>query len=286
MAVMDDPNGEHIENVTDEPETGSDRDQKLQIPARLPVLLLRDVVIFPYMIAPLFVGREKSKNAIDEALASNRMILLVTQKNMEDEDPDQDAVYGMGTVSLIMRMLKLPDGRVRILAQGLIRARISSFEDDGTAIHAGIDVVHEPESEDKTLESEALIRNVRSGLEKATSMGKSIPPEVLIIAANVEEAGRLADLTASNLELKVPEAQDILEIVDPLPRLKKVYELLARELELLDVQSKISSEAKGEMDKLQKQYYPGSSSRPSRRNSARGARSRKKSRSTRANSRN
>jgi ATP-dependent Lon protease len=255
MAVIDDPNGERIETITDETETGSDQDQKLQIPARLPVLLLRDVVIFPYMIAPLFVGREKSKNAIDEALASNRMILLVTQKNMEEEDPDRDGVYGMGTVSLIMRMLKLPDGRVRILAQGLIRARITSFEDDGTAIHAGIEVVHEPESEDKTLESEALIRNVRSGLEKATSMGKSIPPEVLIIAANVEEAGRLADLTASNLELKVPEAQDILEIVDPLPRLKKVYELLARELELLDVQSKISSEAKGEMDKLQKQYY-------------------------------
>jgi ATP-dependent Lon protease len=255
MAVIDDPNGERIENITDETESRSDQDQKLQIPARLPVLLLRDVVIFPYMIAPLFVGREKSKNAIDEALASDRMILLVTQKNMEEEDPDRDGVYGMGTVSLIMRMLKLPDGRVRILAQGLIRARITSFEDDGTAIHAGIDVVHEPESEDKTLESEALIRNVRSGLEKATSMGKSIPPEVLIIAANVEEAGRLADLTASNLELKVPEAQDILEIVDPLPRLKKVYELLARELELLDVQSKISSEAKGEMDKLQKQYY-------------------------------
>ncbi|MDW7761589.1 MAG: endopeptidase La [Acidobacteriota bacterium] len=255
MAVIDDPNGERIENIADETETGSDQEQKLQIPARLPVLLLRDVVIFPYMIAPLFVGREKSKTAIDEALASNRMILLVTQKNMEDEDPDRDGVYGMGTVTLIMRMLKLPDGRVRILAQGLIRARITSFEDDGTAIHAGIEVVHEPESEDKTLESEALIRNVRSGLEKATSMGKSIPPEVLIIAANVEEAGRLADLTASNLELKVPEAQDILEIVDPHPRLKKVYELLARELELLDVQSKISSEAKGEMDKLQKQYY-------------------------------
>lgn len=252
---MEDPNGERIDAVVDEAEGGLDQDQKLQIPAKLPVLLLRDIVIFPYMIAPLFVGRDKSKNAIEEALASNRMVLLVTQKNLEDEDPDRDGVYDMGTVSLIMRMLKLPDGRVRILAQGLIRARIDSFEDDGAIIHAGVEVVHEPESEDKTLEGEALIRNVRSGLEKATSLGKSIPPEVLIIAANIEESGRLADLTASNLDLKVPEAQDILEIVDPLQRLKKVYEFLARELELLDVQSKISSEAKGEMDKLQKQYY-------------------------------
>jgi len=152
-------------------------------------------------------------------------------------------------------MLKLPDGRVRILAQGLIRARVESFEDDGPFINADIAVVNEPELTEKTLESEAMIRNVRSGLERAASLGKTIAPEALIIASNVDEPGRLADLTASNLELKVQEAQDILEIVDPLQRLKRVYELLTRELELLDVQSKISTEAKGEMDKLQKQYF-------------------------------
>jgi ATP-dependent Lon protease len=174
---------------------------------------------------------------------------------MEIEDPKREDVYEMGTVALIMRMLKLPDGRVRILAQGLIRARIESFEEDGPYITAKLQVVHEPEKAEKTMEAEALIRNVRNGLEKATSLGKNVPPEVLIIATNVDEPGRLADLTASNLELKVEEAQEILEIVDPLQRLKKVYELLTRELELLDVQSKISTEAKGEMDKLQKQYY-------------------------------
>ena len=219
------------------------------------MLLLRDIVIFPYMIAPLFVGREKSKNAIDQSLSTNRMILLLTQKDMEIEDPKREDVYEMGTVALIMRMLKLPDGRVRILAQGLIRARIESFEEDGPYITAKLQVVHEPEKAEKTMEAEALIRNVRNGLEKATSLGKNVPPEVLIIATNIDEPGRLADLTASNLELKVEEAQEILEIVDPLQRLKKVYELLTRELELLDVQSKISTEAKGEMDKLQKQYY-------------------------------
>ncbi len=249
MANLEEKNGEQFEGIIEEQE------QKLQIPAKLPVLLLRDIVIFPYMIAPLFVGREKSKNAIDQALSSNRMILLLTQKDMEVEDPKREDVYETGTVSLIMRMLKLPDGRVRILAQGLIRARIETFEDDGNHISASLSVLHEPEKSEKTIESEALIRNVRTGLEKATSLGKSLPPEVLIIAANIEEPGRLADLAASNLELKVPEAQDILEIVEPEQRLRRVYELLTRELELLDVQSKISTEAKGEMDKLQKQYY-------------------------------
>jgi ATP-dependent Lon protease len=249
MAQIDNKNGEPFDGLLEE------QNQKLQIPSKLPVLLLRDVVIFPYMIAPLFVGREKSKNAIDQSLSSNRMILLLTQKDMEVEDPKREDVYDMGTVALIMRMLKLPDGRVRILAQGLIRARVEAFEDDGSSVSAEVQIVQEPEKPEKTLESEALLRNVRSGLERATSLGKSVAPEVLIIASNVEEPGRLADLTASNLELKVQEAQDILEIVDPQQRLKKVYELLTRELELLDVQSKISTEAKGEMDKLQKQYF-------------------------------
>ena len=249
MANIDEKSDDPLEGLIEE------QNQKLHIPGKLPVLLLRDVVIFPYMIAPLFVGREKSKAAIDQSLASNRMVLLLTQKDMSVEEPKREDVYGMGTVALVMRMLKLPDGRVRILAQGLIRARIESYEEEGLYVTAGISVVHESDKFEKTLEGEALIRNVRSGLEKATSLGKSIPPEVLIIAANIDEPGRLADLTASNLELKVEEAQEALEIVDPLLRLKRVYEHLARELELLDVQTKISTEAKGEMDKLQKQYF-------------------------------
>ncbi len=249
MAEKDNRNGEGLDELIEE------RDQKLQIPQKLPVLLLRDIVVFPYMIAPLFVGREKSKNAIDYSLATHRMILLLTQKDMDVEDPKRDDVYDIGTVALIMRMLKLPDGRVRILAQGLIRARIESFEEDQPFIQAQVSVIHEPEIKERTIENEALIRNVRSGLEKATSLGKNIPPEVLIIAANVEEMGRLADLTAANLELKVEEAQTILEIVDSGQRLKRVFELLTKELELLDMQSRISTEAKGEMDKLQRQYF-------------------------------
>jgi ATP-dependent Lon protease len=245
-----DPKAEgQIEEITE------DRDPKLNIPSKLPILLLRDIVVFPYMIVPLFVGREKSKAAIDASLSSHRMILLLTQKEMETEDPKREEVYDMGTVALIMRMLKLPDGRIRILAQGLTRARIESYDEDNGHMAALVTVLPEPDPAEKTLESEALVRNVRSGLEKATSLGKTIPPEVLIIAANVEEPGRLADLTAANLELKVAEAQDILEITDSVSRLKKVHDLLAKELDILDVQSRISTEAKGEMDKMQRQYF-------------------------------
>jgi ATP-dependent Lon protease len=249
MSKENDNEQEHFEDIFEE------KDQKLSVPKELPVLMLRDIVVFPYMVAPLFVGREKSKNAIDHALSKNRMILLLTQKSMEVEDPKREDVYELGTVALVMRMLKLPDGRVRILAQGLVRARIDSLKEDQPYYSAEVAVIHEPDKIEKPIEVEALIRNVRSGLDRASSLGKNIPPEVLIIAANVEEPGRLADLTAANLEMKVEDAQQILEITDPVQRLKKVYEHLAKELELLDVQSKISSEAKGEMDKLQRQYF-------------------------------
>jgi len=231
------------------------RDKKLQVPKELPILMLRDIVVFPYMVIPLFVGREKSMNAIDFSLSSHRMILLLSQKNMEIEEPKREDVHNVGTVALVMRMLKLPDGRVRILAQGLVRAKITNLNEDKPYYSANVKVIVEPEEKEKSMEIEALIRNTRSGLEKASSLGKDISPEVMILAANIEEPGRLADLTAANLELRVREAQRILEIADPAMRLKKVYELLARELELLDVQSKISTEAKGEMDKLQKQYF-------------------------------
>ncbi len=249
MAKKDKKDKDRFEEISVE------SDQKLHVPRKLPILMLRDIVVFPYMVVPLFVGREKSKNAIDHSLTTDRMILLLTQKNMEIEEPKREDIYEVGTVALIMRMLKLPDGRVRILAQGLVRARLETLEEGKSYYSAELRVIHEPEEVKKSLQIEALIRNVRTGLERASSLGKNIPPEIMIIAANVEEPGRLADLTAANLELKVKEAQEVIEIEDPVLRLKKVYELLTMELELLDVQSKISSEAKGEMEKLQKQYF-------------------------------
>ncbi|MCX7974927.1 MAG: endopeptidase La [Candidatus Aminicenantes bacterium] len=257
---MSDPEKERPDSsfeIENSPEEGTSDlgGPRLQIPSKLPVLMLRDIVVFPYMIVPLFVGREKSKNAIDLALSSHRMVLLLTQKDLEIEDPKREDAFDLGTVAMIIRMLKLPDGRVRALVQGLVRAKVETFEDDGKVIQSEITVIHEPEITEKTMEVEALIRNIRAGLEKATSLGKNIPPEVLIIAANMEEPGRLADLTAANLDLKVEEAQKVLEIINPVDRLKKVHELLMKELEILDLQSKITSEARGELDKLQRQYF-------------------------------
>ena len=249
MAKKDDDIVEEFEDVIE------DQGQKLNIPKELPILMLRDIVVFPYMVVPLFVGREKSKNAIDHALSTHRMILLLTQKNMEIEEPKTEDVYQMGTVALVMRMLKLPDGRVRILAQGLIRAEVRELDEEKPYYSAKIKVIREVEVEKEPIEVEAMIRNVRDGLDEASTLGKNIPPEIMIIAANVDEPGRLADLTAATLDLKIDEAQELVEIIEPFHRLKKVYEKLTKELQLLDVQSKISTEAKGEMDKLQKQYF-------------------------------
>jgi len=203
---------EQLEDLIEE------KDQKLHVPKELPVLMLRDIVVFPYMVVPLFVGREKSKNAVDQALSSHRMILLLTQKSAEVEDPKKEDVFAIGTVALIMRMLKLPDGRIRILAQGLVRAKIESLQEDKPYFTASVQVLHDPDEAEKSIEVEALVRNVRTDLDKASALGKNIPPEVMIIAANVEEPGRLADLTAANLELKVNEAQRILEVARPLFR--------------------------------------------------------------------
>jgi ATP-dependent Lon protease len=231
-------------------------DEPVKIPEVLPVLPLRDIVIFPFMIVPLYVSRERSIKAVDQALADQRMILLAAQREQDKEDPLPEDVYGVGTVALIMRMLKLPDGRIRVLVQGVGRARIVSWEDGHPHLQARIEAITEPEVQDKgALEVEALMRNVKGALEKSANLGKPISPEVIVIATNMEEPGRLADLTASNLDLKVEGAQDILEAVDPIDRLRRVHELMAKELEVLTMQQEISSQAKGEMDRSQREFF-------------------------------
>ena len=161
----------------------------------------------------------------------------------------------MGTVALIMRMLKLPDGRIRVLVQGVGRARIKSFEEGHPFLQARIESIPEPEPTEKGLEIEALMRNVKAALEKSANLGKPISPEVIVIATNMEEPGRLADLTACNLDLKVEGAQEILEAIDPVERLRRVHELMAKELEVLAMQQEISSQAKGEMDRSQREFF-------------------------------
>jgi ATP-dependent Lon protease len=230
-------------------------EQQLQIPNELPVLPLRDIVIYPFMIVPLFVSREKSIRAVDEALGENRMILLASQKDLDKEEPAGEDLYQIGTVAVIMRMLKLPDGRIRILVQGLARARIESVESGQEYLRAKLQVIQETAAPERSLEVEALIRNVRASMEKAANLGKNISPEVMAIIANLDDAGRLADLSASNLELKVEDAQSVLDIADTTARLRRVNELLNKEIEVLTVQQEINTQARADIDRSQREFY-------------------------------
>src|SRR4051812_5495368 len=230
-------------------------EEQVKLPDSLPVLPLRDIVIFPYMIVPLFVQRERSIRAVDQALAENRMIMLVAQRDLEKEEPIGTDLYNHGTAAAIMRMLKMPDGRIRILVQGLSRARVARFDENQPALIAHIEPLTDSEPDADELELEALIRNVRASLERAITLGKNISSEVMAIVANLEDPGRLADVAASNLELKVSDAQSVLEKLNPADRLRRVNELLAREINVLLVQQEINTQAKGEIDRTQREFY-------------------------------
>jgi len=229
-------------------------EQEQQVPAVIPLLPVRDVVIYPYMIVPLFVGREKSIRAVEEALARDRMILFVSQKDAEAEDPSLDGLYAVGTVGSIMRTLKMPDGRVKILVQGSGRAMVVEFTRTEPYFEVRIVGIREPEV-GTGLEIEALIRSVKEQINRTVGLGKPLPPDVLAVITNLEHPGRLADLVGSNLDLKVEEAQAVLEIFDPIERLRRVGELLNRELEVLEVQQRIQTQAKEEMDRTHREYY-------------------------------
>jgi len=232
-----------------------DLGDRLVLPEDLPVLPLRDTVVFPFIILPLSVARESSKAAVDAALAENRTIFLVAQKNKEVDEPGAEDLMEIGTAAVIMRMLKLPDQRIRILVQGVARARLGEMRtEDGYRVGSVEKIEEEPYSDD-SLEKDALIKNVRSGLDRSSTLGKPVASEVMVVANNMENPGRLADLAASNLDLKVDEAQEVLSLIDPLARLRKVNELLYRELELLAMQQEIDSHAREEMDRSQKEYF-------------------------------
>jgi len=230
-------------------------DKEIEIPDTLPVLPVRDIVVFPYMILPLFVGREMSIKAIEDSLSSSKMVLLLTQKDLNIENPTPEDLFSVGTIALVMRMLKLPDGRVKILVQGLSKAKALKYEQTEPFFKALIEKIEDEKLEKLTIEDEALVRNVRSQLEKAVSLGKSILPDIMGVVENIEDPGRLADLISSNIGLKAEQSQEMLEISDPIKRLKRIGEVLSREIELLTVQQKIQSEARGEIDKTQREYF-------------------------------
>ncbi|OGP95584.1 MAG: endopeptidase La, partial [Deltaproteobacteria bacterium RBG_16_55_12] len=223
-------------------------------PDVLPLLPIRDIVIYPYMMLPLFVGRDMSIRAVEESLSRDRLIFLVAQKNSAEDNPTPDDIYRVGTVASIMRMLKLADGRVKVLVQGLSKGEVENFLRERPFFEVKIRKVVEPALQEVSIEVEALTRNVKEKIEQILNL-KNLPPEIVMVTDNISDPGVLADLVASNLRLKIEESQGILEIFDPVARLKKVNELLSRELELSTVQARIQNQAKEEMSKTQRDYF-------------------------------
>ncbi len=227
----------------------------LSIPEILPLLPVRDIVIFPYMVIPLFVSRERSIKSIEEAISKDRLIFLVAQKKGSEEDPSLKDLYRVGTVAVIMKMLRLPDGKVKILIQGLSKASIKETIHTKPYFLVKVENIKDPFITEITLETEALIRNVKEQLERIVSYGKLLSPDLMFVLEGVDDPGRLADLVASNIELSVEKAQEILEILDPIERLKALNELLGKEVQVLTMQAKIQSRARDEMTKSQKEYF-------------------------------
>lgn len=237
-------------NVEGQAEKGS----PMEVPDVLPLLPIRDIVIYPYMMLPLFVGRDMSIRAVEESLSRDRLIFLVAQKNSAEDNPVPEGIYRVGTVASIMRMLKLADGRVKILVQGLSKGEVENYLRERPFFEVKIRKVVEPAMQEVSIEVEALMRNVKEKIEQILNL-KNLPPEIVMVTDNISDPGVLADLVASNLRLKIEESQGILEIFEPVARLKKVNELLSRELELSTVQARIQNQAKEEMSKTQRDYF-------------------------------
>ncbi|MEF3254937.1 MAG: endopeptidase La [Deferribacterales bacterium] len=230
-------------------------ENELNIPDVLPLLPVRDIVVFPYMVIPLFVGRESSISAVDDALNSKRMIFLASQKDPLQEDPTKDDIYNTGVIAMILRMLKLPDGRVKILVQGIKRGVLEEYTQNEPYYKVKVNAIDEEETPSTDLKVEALIRYVKDQLAKAVNLGKPMLPDLLAVIETINVPGKLADIIVANLGLKISEAQEVLEEQDPVERLNKVSRFLTREISILEVQQKILNDAKGEIDKSQREYF-------------------------------
>ena len=232
------------EKVTKEKGTGKEM---------FPVLPLRDIVVFPYMIVPLFVGRERSINALEEVMRTDKQILLVAQKNAADDDPTPGAIYKIGTLASVLQLLKLPDGTVKVLVEGSARAKIVRYTDNANHFEAEIERL--PETSGNKDELEALARSAMSQFESYVKLNKKISPEVLGTISLIEDYSKLADTVASHLAVKISEKQDVLEITKVSERLERVYTLMESEISVLQVEKKIRSRVKRQMEKTQREYY-------------------------------
>ena len=218
-----------------------------------PVLPLRDIVVFPYMIVPLFVGREKSINALEEVMRADKQILLAAQKNAGDDDPAPDAIYQMGTLASVLQLLKLPDGTVKVLVEGTARAKVVRYVDNADYFEAEVERV--TESVGSKDEIEALARSAVSQFESYVKLNKKISPEVLGTIGQIDDYSKLADTIASHLAIKIADKQEVLEVTAISERLERVYTLMESEISVLQVEKKIRSRVKRQMEKTQREYY-------------------------------
>jgi ATP-dependent Lon protease len=220
---------------------------------QLPLLPLRDLIIFPHMMMPLFVGREKSINALEEAMSKQTDIILAAQKDAKTNNPEPKDIYSIGTVGTIIQLLRLPDGTVKVLVEGKRRVRIKSFvPNEAFFIVQTEDISEEPVS---LVETQALVRSVKSTFETYVKLNKRIPPEILMRVSTIEQPGELSDIIVAQLNLKLEEKQKVLEILDPGKRLEHLLNLMTGEIEILEVEKKIRSRVKKQMERSQKEYY-------------------------------
>ncbi len=229
-------------------------DGGLEIPQTLPLLPIRDAVVFPSMILPLFVGRDVSIQAIEAALQGDRLVALITQRCPEVEEPQPEDLFEVGTVGMVMRMIRLPDGRLKVLVQGLSKLRVRHVLRTEPYIEAEVEELAAESGAEWSVEAEALVRSVREKVEELLPL-KQLPPEILSVTSSVDDPSRLADLVASNLRLRIEEAQEVLEILDPLDRLRKIDSLLRRELAVSNMQAEILTQAREEMTRSQREAF-------------------------------
>ncbi len=219
----------------------------------LPLLPLRDVVVYPHMVIPLFVGREKSIEALEAAMTGDKQILLLAQRNPADDDPGEDALYRVGTVATVLQLLKLPDGTVKVLVEGEQRGAVERFMEVDGHLRAEVALIDEVEAPER--ESEVFVRSLLSQFEQYVQLGKKVPAEVLSSLNSIDEPSRLVDTMAAHMALKIEQKQDILEIIDLSARVEHVLALLDAEIDLLQVEKRIRGRVKKQMERSQREYY-------------------------------
>ena len=220
----------------------------------IPVLPLRDVVVYPHMVIPLFVGREKSINALDTAMQEDKKILLVAQKNAEIDDPAIEDIHEIGTLSTILQLLKLPDGTVKVLVEGAERVRITGYEATDAFFTAHVEILQPAEDEDEK-ELEVLTRSLLAMFDQYVKLNKKVPPEILTSLSGIDEPGRLADTIAAHMSLKLEEKQKILEIEECRARLERLMVLIEGEIDIMQIEKRIRGRVKQQMEKSQREYY-------------------------------